>query len=408
MARWGDAAVGSRGRHPRRRLTDVEVRSAGPGRHSDGEGLHLFVRPNGARSWVQRIVVQGRRRDMGLGGYPLVSLAKAREAALVNRSVARAGGVPKSLCPSAQRVAVPTVREVTADVIASRRPTWRNASTEKTWHRLFNRYVFPRIGDMPVNEVTLRDMEDIVLPLWKGRGSEGAVLRQYLDIVMRRAMTHAYRSDNPAALVKEIAPKTRVERQHRPSLPHPKVCEAMEAVKVAPCDIAVRSALLFTVLCASRIGEVLGAQWSEFDYDGCVWTLSPERMKAGRLHRVPLTRQALDILDCMRALSRHENEVFVLRKHGGGMRPVSSHDLWKTLRSLGYVDESQRPIVMHGFRATFRMWAMEVERAPSEICEAALAHRQDETQAAYARPSFDLRSELMQTWADYVAPQSSC
>ena len=257
------------GRHPHHRLTDVVVRRAGPGRHADGNGLHLLVRPNGARSWVQRLVIAGRRRDLGLGGYPLVPLADARRVAADNRRVARSGGDPVA-APS--RKAMPSVREVVEAVIAARSVSWRNPATERKWRRLFATLVVPRIGAKPVDEVTLDDLRRIVLPHWHGRGSTGYVLRQHLDSVLRWSVAHGHRPDNPAEQLKALVPKVKAVVHHHPSLPHRKVRDAMRAVEASRADEAVKLALLFTVLCAARVGEVGGAAWSEMDHEGRVWT----------------------------------------------------------------------------------------------------------------------------------------
>ena len=247
----------------------------------------------------------------------------------------------------------------------------------------------------------------MVLPLWEGRGSTGYVLRQHLDAVMRWAIVHKHRLDNPAAQVKEVIPKVTREARHHPSLPHRKVREAMRRVEASSHDVAVKLALLFTVLCAARLGEVIGARWSEMDLEGCVWTRPPARMKSGRLHRVPLSEQALEILQRIRALDRGDAGVFVVRKRRGGLRAVSNTDLSRgLLHRLGYVDEEGRAIVIHGFRSTFHVWALELERAPFEVAEAALAHRPDATVAAYMKPPFEMRRDLMQEWADYVVPRS--
>ncbi len=193
--------------------------------------------------------------------------------------------------------------------------------------------------------MTLADLSAIVLPLWQGRGSLGYVLRQYLDVVMRSAVLNKHRLDNPAAQIKELAPKGKAIVHHQPSLSHRKVREAMRAVEASSHDIAVKLAVLFTVLCAARVGEVLGARWSEFDLDDRVWTRPGERMKSGSPHRVPLSEQALAIIHRIRALDRDRFGVFVMRAGRSGFREMDPHDLSKVLRPLGYVDEESRSIV---------------------------------------------------------------
>ena len=390
-------------RHPHHRLTDVAARHAGPGRHADGHGLYLLVRPNGSRSWMQRLVIAGKRRDLGLGGYPLVSLADVRCVAAENRRVARSGGDP---APASSRKAVPTVCEVFEAVIDSRRPSWTNPATERKWRHLFDTYVAPDIGAKPVDAVTLDDLSKIVLPRWKGRDSTGYLLRQRLDCVMRWAVTYEHRRDNPVARLDVLIPKVRAVVRHHPSLPHLKVAEAMRAVQASRADDAEKLALLFTVLCAARVGEVFGATWSEIDHETGLWTRPAERMKTRQLHQVPLSAQALVVLERMRALGRLGDRVFSLRKSRGGFRVLIPADLAVVLHPLGFVDEQGRRVVMHGFRATFRVWAMELRPGSAEAAEIALAHVQtNSTIAAYARsPLVGGRAELMQAWADYVVP----
>ena len=394
----------ARRRHPHHQLTELTVRHALPGRHADGNGLYLFVRPTGARSWIQRLVIGGRRRDIGLGGCTLVALTEARRLAAENRKVARAGGDP---IPARTQDAAPRVRVVVEAVVAARRANWRKANTEKKWRRLFERFVFPRIGDKPVSRVTLDDVRDIVVPHWKGRGSMGYVLRQHLDYVLRWAVAHGQRSDNPAEQLKILLPRVKAVVDHHPSLPYGSVAAAVAAVRAAGVDDVVELLLVFVVLCASRLGEAAGARWSEIDAAGRVWTLPAERTKAQRPHRVPLSVQALDVIQRARALNPPGPLVFTVLNRRGEARPVTPSAAARVLRALGLRDGQGRRIVLHGFRTTFRVWAMEQAQASFEVCEAALAHAQvNQTVAAYARSDlFEARRELMQRWADHVVPR---
>ncbi len=395
-----------RGRHPHHQLTDLAVRGALPGRHADGNGLYLFVRQTGTRSWIQRLVVGGRRRDLGLGGCAVVSLEAARRLAGENRRVARAGGDPTA---TQTPQAVPRVRAVVEAVIAARRANWRRAHTEKKWRRLFESLVFPRIGDKSVSRVTLDDVREIIVPHWKGRGSIGYVLRQHLDYVFRWAVAHGHRPDNPAHQLRVLLPNVKAVVAHHPSLPHARVAQAMAATQGASVDDAVKLLLVFVVLCASRFGEAAGARWSEIDVDERVWTLPAERTKTHRPHRVPLSAQALEVIERARALSRPGPLVFTVLNRRGALQPVAPGAVAGLVRALGLLDDQRRRIVLHGFRATFRVWAMEQAQAPFEVCEAALAHAQvDQTVAAYARSDlFEARRALMQRWADYALPRTA-
>ena len=394
----------ARRRHPRNQLTDLAVRQARPGRHADGHGLYLFVRPNGTRSWVQRLVIGDRRCDLGLGGYPLVALAEARVTAFENRKLARAGGDPTAV---RARPTAPVFREIVEAVIKARSGNWSTRGTERRWRHVFETLVFPRIGDKPVNLVSLDDLREIVAPHWKGRGSMGYMLRQHLDCVMQWAVAHKYRPDNPAAELSVLLPKVKAVVRHHPSLPYPKGPAAMAAVGVSEADPAVKFMLLFLVLCASRFSEAAGVCWSEVDVGAQVWTLPADRMKSRRRHQVPLSAQALELLERARALGRPGELVFPVRSRRGVFRPVAPAAVTRLLRSLDLFDDEGRRVVTHGFRSTFRVWAMEQAQAPFEVCEAALAHVQsDRTVAAYARSDlFDARRVLMQRWADYVLPR---
>ena len=349
---------------------------------------------------MQRLVIRGRRRDLGLGAYPLVSLAEARQKALQNRRVARVGGDP-----SERKEEPPTFREMYEQEVERRARHWRSPQTERKWRRLYRDLIEPVIRDKRVDHVNMDDVERIVVPHWRGRGSPGYIVRQHLDIVLELAKARGHRSDNPARLVKTMVPKVKAVVEHQPMLPHDQVREAMAAILASRNDPVVKDALLFTVLCAARIGEVAGARWQEINEGTRVWRRPAERMKGGVAHRVPLAEQAMGVLERMRALGRSDSLVFVLPDG----RQVASHDFKRVLDPLGFVDpDLNRPIVMHGFRATFGVWAMEVAVASREAREIALAHSDTETAGAYGSHRTDMieyRRELMQKWADYVVPR---
>ena len=317
--------------------------------------------------------------------------------------MARHGGDPKKT--DGKEKTPPLVRLAVEAVIEARRANWRNPSTEEKWRKMFESFVFPVIGGRPVSLVTLDELRNILVPLWKGRGSVGYVLRQHLDYMFRWAVAQGHRPDNPADKLRTLLPKVKVVVKHHPSLPYQQVAEAVAALRVSDADPAVKLLLVFVVLCASRFGEAAGAQWSEINRKQSLWTLPPERMKAQNEHRVPLSVQALDVLDEARALNRSKASVFATSSG----RPVGPATPSRLLHSFGLVDEKGQPVVLHGFRSSFRVWAVEQAKAHFEICEAALAHVQpDLTVQAYARSDYlEDRRELMQRWADYVLPRSS-
>ena len=198
-------------------------------------------------------------------------------------------------------------------------------------------------------------------------------------------------------------PKVKTVVRHHPSLPYQQLPEAVGALRVSDADPGVKLLLVFIVLCASRFGEAAGARWSEINRKQSLWTVPPERMKAQNEHRVPLSVQALDVLDEARALNGSKASVFVTSS-GRAVAPFATSRL---LHSFGLVDEKEQPVVLHGFRSSFRVWGVEQAKAHFEICEAALAHVQpDLTVQAYARSDYlEDRRELMQRWADYVLPR---
>ena len=352
-----------RGKHPHNRLTDLMCRQAKPGRHSDGNGLQLYVRPNRHRGWVQRVTIAGHRRDLGLGPYPLVPIAEARAIAVQNRILVRSGGDPRV---ANARKRVPTFSQAVESVIEIRRPNWENPSTEKQFRHLFEVHAFPTLADRPVNAVTLQDVMKILTPIWRGRRSKGYVLRQHLSVVFRHAVAHGHRDDDPAAKAKDLLPKVKVAPVHHPSLPYRLAPKVMQAVLASDAAEPVKLFVVFTVLTASRYSEAAGAVWTEINDDEALWTLPAARMKARQEHCVPLSSQAIDLLRSARELAPASRQVFPVHGRDGSSRRVPPHVVTGLLRQLGLVDDQQRPVVMHGFRATFRVWAMECAQASFE------------------------------------------
>ena len=393
----------ARGRHPHNRLTDLVARQAGPGRHADGHGLYLFVRPMLTRHWVQRLVIQGHRYDIGLGSFPLVRLAEVRPVALENRRIARAGGDPRLEGPRAKGPTFQSVYEVATEM---RRKGWDTKTTEASWCRAFEKYVLPVIGPKRVAAVTLADVREIVVRHWNGRNSLGYALRQNLEYVLETAVIEKYRPDNPARALKRLLPKVRKVPNHRASLPYTDVREVMAEWQTLSINPAVKLAVLFIVLTAARLTEATDAIWSEIDRRKRVWQVTARRMKMRRGHDVPLSRQAFEVLAQAASLQRSDSLIFALRGSKGVARPPSQRTVSDALWKLGRVDAEGRRITVHGFRTTFREWQRECVPAASDAAEIALAHEEsDTTRQAYARSPLDKpRAKLMQQWADYVLP----
>ena len=369
------------------------MRAAPPGRYCDGNTLYLFVQRSGARSWVQRLVIRGRRRDLGLGSVALVSLAEAREKARRNRKLAREGGDP--LAERRRSRDVPSFAEAAARVLAQKQAGWRSEKHRRDWMSSLHRYVFPRIGHVAVSEVTSADVLEILSPIWYTKAPTARVVLQRIRSVLEWAMAMEFRSGNPCDRLRPVlGPQNRVIR-HMRALPHREVAAAVEAVRGSSRRPAGPLAFEFLVLTAARWGEVRWAEWEEIDDDRGVWTVPASRMKAKREHRVPLGRRALQILDRARELDGHSPFIFTR----GGEKPLSEKALRRLLR------KQEIAAVPHGFRSSFRDWAAEETDHPREVVEAALAHVvQNKVEAAYRRTDlFERRRTLMNDWAAYLA-----
>ena len=383
-----------RGRHPDKALSAAFVRSAPPGRHADGNGLYLFVQPTGTRSWVQRLVIRGRRRELGLGAATLVPLAKAREQALANRMLARSGGDPLSEKRRVQ--GVPTFAEAAERVLEQKRGGWRGRWHAQNWIRSLERYAFPRIGGRPVSEVNTADVLEILTPIWHVKAETARAVRQRIRSVLEWAIALDMRTDNPCDRVLPVLGPQNDIVTHRQALPHRNVAAAIEAVQASgSTQPAVKLAFEFLVLTAARSAEVRLATWTEINTADRVWTISALRMKAKREHRVPLCGRALEILDVARTLGDDNPLVFPMRSG----KAISASTLPKMLQY------HRIAAVAHGFRSSFRDWAAEKTDHPREVIEAALAHVvQNKVEAAYARSDlFERRRLLMDDWSEYLA-----
>ena len=375
-----------------RSLTDTRVRHAKPGKHYDLNGLFLLVEPGGSRRWVQRIVIQGKRRDLGLGSYPLVGLAEAREAATDNRKVARAGGDPTARTPDS---IVPTFAEAADQVIEMHTPRWKNGGkTAKQWRASLRDYAMSRIGTRPVSDITSADVMSILLPIWSTKPVTAKKVRGRIGAVMKWSIANGFRDDNPAGdAVGAALPKNGVTTTHFRALPHGEVASALARIRASGAHRATVLAFEFLVLTACRSGDVRGATWDEIDLETGVWAIPGERMKVYRPHRVPLSSGSRATL--IQAMELRDRSNLVFPSVTG--RPLSDSTISKLVRENGIA------AVPHGFRSSFRDWCGECSGAPREVAESALAHVVGGVEGAYARSDlFERRRMLMQAWSDYL------
>ncbi len=371
-----------------------------PGEYGDGYGLALRVDARGNKRWVQRLTIAGKQRNMGLGTWPEVTLDDARAQALLHWQAAKQGRNPIEEKRIAQGSAgmpnLTTFADAARRVIALRRPTWSNPKHTAQWESSLKTYVFPFIGDKPVGEVTPADVLAVLEPIWTAKPETAARLRQRMEVVFDYAVTAGKRADNPTRSIARALPRQRRTKAHHPAMPYTYLPVFIKSLRTASTDAVTRLALEFLILTAARSGEVCFMEWAEVDVEAATWTVPAARMKARRVHRVPLSRRALQVLEEVRSLGRDGSLVFPSRKG----EPLSNMAFTMLLRRHATVDA-----VPHGFRSTFKDWTLEQTGFPWAVVETALAHTLGSaTEAAYARSDlFARRRELMEAWAKHCA-----
>lgn len=385
-----------RGRHPHQRLTAVGAKAAkDAGRYADGNGLYLVVDPSGAKRWILRTVVGGKRRDIGLGSLRLVPLADARTEAARLRRQARSGGDPL-LERRRERRTVPTFKEAALKVHAAHAATFRNAKHKAQWIASLEADVFPVFGSRPVDSIDSSDVLRALSSIWTAKPETARRLKQRIKVVFEWAKASGHRSgDNPVDGVAKVLPKNRQAPAHHSALPFAAVPAFIEELRLADAGVTTRLAFEFLILTAARTSEVLGARWDEIDWSSKTWTVPANRIKAGREHRVPLTLRCLELLKQAEALADGGPYVFP----GRAQAPLSNMVFLMLLRRL-----KREGVTAHGFRSAFRDWAAERTNVPRAVCEAALAHVvKDKVEAAYFRSDlFGQRRVLMETWAAFA------
>lgn len=390
-------------------LTPLTVKSAKPGRHADGGGLHLLVKESGARSWVYRFMLKGKARDVGLGaaaGPDAISLATARDKASALRLRVKAGVDPLAerhreatealAAAQAAQIAGITFRAVADAHIASNEAGWRNAKHRQQWSNTLATYVYPVIGEMPVAEIGKAHVLKILEPIWTAKPETASRVRGRIETILDAAKAREYRDgENPARwrghLAHMLPARSRLTRGHHKAMPY-------EAVPAFAAELRTRSAMAalaleFAILTAARTGEVLRATWNEVDLEKAVWTIPAARMKAGKEHRVPLSPRAIEILEAAKPLG---NEWLFPSESGAALSGMAMTMLLRRTKADATV---------HGFRSAFRDWAAERTSYAHEVCEMALAHViANKAEAAYRRGDlFEKRRRLMADWASYCA-----
>ena len=378
-----------------------------PGKHFDGQGLYLRVQPNGARQWVQRITIRGKRCEMGLGSPPAISLAMARKMALENRGKAMMGGDPLAERRDARGGL--TFVDAMDKYLTAKLHEFRNEKHRKQWRSTLDTYALPMLGPKLVAEIDTQDVLRVLEPIWQSKTETAKRLRGRIEAVLSWATVGGHRKgDNPARWkgnLSEILPKPgRVTKAgNQPALALADVPRWW--AELADREGMAAKALQFLTLTAARSGEVRGMTWDEIDLDAGVWTIPADRMKNGRPHRVPLTPEAVALLESLPRMDGAPYAFFAPR--GGMLSDMSISAVMRRMQEAeakagraGYLDPaSKRPAVPHGLRSTFRQWSAE-RGYPRDMAEIALAHFiGSDVERAYQRSDMlDRRRDMMADW----------
>jgi len=405
------------------------------GRHAVGgvDGLHLRI-ADGSRAWVLRVAVghkvneQGQvkihRRDIGLGSFPEVSLSEAREKARELKKQIRDGIDPlqekqeRLNALKIQKQRAKTFRECAVIVIAKKTLELKNHKHIAQWSSTLETYIYPTIGDLIIGTITKVEIAKALEPIWIEKNETAKRIRGRIENIFDYAKAMGYFvGDNPAEWKGNLEPilgNIKQEPRSHPSLPYEQVAEFIQCLQkkkgIAP------KALEFAILTACRSGEIFGAKWHEIDYKNKVWIIPKERMKAEKEHRVPLSQDAIRLLESIQPHTQSYDFIFPAPRSGEMLSDMSLTTMIRRLHEqkfkengLGYIDPKQnRIITTHGFRSTFRDWSADKTNYPREVCEHVLAHKlPDEVEAAYLRGAYlEKRKGLMAEWAKFCFQNS--
>ena len=378
-------------------LTFIQSQPVPPGKYFDQDGLYLRVRRSGTKYWEHRVRVNGVLRTKGVGPYPVVSLKEARSQARRNLLLVEEGKDP---FPKRLTAPVPTVAELVPEVIEKHRGNWSNPKEASRWFDLFNNHVLPHIGNRLVCDVERRDVMAVLSPIWNEKHATAVKVRRCLGELLEHAVASGYLADNPVDRVLcAVLRRGKTKKDHFPAAPYAHVAAVLDAVDRSGAMAATKHSLRFQVLTAARLGEVREARWSDIDFDKRVWTVPAERMKTRVEHGVPLSPQAIAVVEQARALGGANDLVFP--SLGGAMLSNATHS--KLLHELGFA------WVPHGFRSSFRDWCGETGVA-REVAEMCLAHAVgDPVEASYARSKLlERRRPIMEDWANYLDDRARC
>ena len=378
------------------KLTAAKIRTLKePGRYSDGDGLFLHIRDGGASSWLLRVQVGAKRRDIGLGSAKVITLAHAREAALETRQkVAR--GIDPVAERKREKQVIPKFRDAAKQVHEEHRAGWKNGKHQAQWLSTLENYTFPELGDLPVSEIEGPAIRDVLAAIWLSKPETARRVRQRIGTVLDWAYAKGYRpTEAPMRSLSKGLPRQPKKDGHFAAMPYADVPAFL--AKLRERQSAGRLALEGLILTAARSGEIRLARWPELDLEAGLWSIPAQRMKMGREHVVPLSPQALDLFRRAEALRVPCSDLVFPGQNL--RRPLSDMTLLKVVRDMN------AGVTVHGFRSAFRDWVADQTSYPGEVAEAALAHAiPNKVEAAYRRTDFlEKRRKLMVEWADHLS-----
>ena len=379
---------------------EVAAKAKRPGRHSIGDGLILTVTEKGAASWSARLVdPRSVRRDIGLGKYPEVSLAEARERVATFRRQVRDGLDPIEERRKAKET-VPTFTELAQQVHKERAGGYRNPKHAAQWITSLD-YVAKSLGTQPIDKITGPMIVRALKPIWTDKPETARRVLQRIGVVVAWAAAHGYReSEAPMKAIRMGLPPQPKGQKHHAALPYADAPAAMQRLRAKPDSIA-RACLEFTILTAARSGEARGATWAEIDFEARTWTVPAERIKMGREHIVPLSGVALALVKRLHEVRSSE---LVFPGLGGKRRKPGTPLMLSDVAVSKALAEITPGVTVHGWRSTFRDWVAEETAFPGEVAEMALAHAiGSKVEAAYRRGALlEKRRQLMEAWAGYL------
>lgn len=368
------------------------------GRHTDSQtkGLHLWIKTNQRKYWIFRFTSEGKRFNMSLGGFPEIGLKQARERAVEARSSLNKGMNPiflKNVSKAgSQKAKTPIFREYALDYIETMRPKWRNPKHAEQWVSTVERYAFPYIGDLRLDEIQTDHVLALLKPIWLSKQVTASRLRGRLESILSASITLGHRTSiNPARWrdhLENLLPNPKKSDQHHAALPYVELPNFIAKLKDVESSSAL--ALEFLILNASRTGEVIGAKRTEVVNE--LWTVPASRMKGGRIHQVPLCKRSLELLEISASLDPQSEYFF-----SNNGKPLSNMAMLMMVRRLSL------GITVHGFRSTFRDWVSEETDYSPELAEMALAHTiGNKVEAAYRRGNLlERRKGLMKHWESF-------